>query len=220
MGPVTENHLDGRVLQRARDVDAVVLPPEAYGPEFRAAYESAQGVVWKLERAQHFHEPYEPSWQAMVAGDWERSLRLIDESRGTLAADYAGYAEFRRVRVVETPLSPYMQWELHVLAARADAGERVRVVPASAVRDLERPAPLPELLVFESDLMYEVLYDATGAHLGGRRITEPGTVGACLATVAALYEQGEDLVAYFRREVLPLPAPRPLTSRPRPVPSA
>ncbi|MET8140601.1 DUF6879 family protein [Sphaerisporangium sp. NPDC005288] len=208
MGPITDDQLDHRVFQRVRDVDAVVLPPEVYGPEFRRAYESAEGVVWKLERAQHFHEPYEPSWEAMAAGDWDRSLLLIDDLRGSLTADYAGYAEFRRVRVVDAPLTPYMQWELHVLAARAEAGEQARVVPASAVRALERSGPLPELLVFESGLMYEVLYDGSGAHLGGRRVTDPDAVEPCLAAVVALYERGEDLGAYFRREVLPLPAPR------------
>ncbi|WP_248961257.1 DUF6879 family protein [Sphaerisporangium perillae] len=207
MVPMTDNHLDCHVFERVRETPAAVMPPEIYGPEFRRSYESADGIVWKLERAQVFHEPYEPSWVAMTEGDWERSLRLIDELRGSLPRDYAGYAEFRRVRVVEPPLTPYMQWELHVLAARAEAGERARVVPGSAVRSYERSLPLPEILVFESALMYEVLYDGAGAHLGGRCITDPDVVEPCLAALIALYEQGEDLSAYFRREVAPLPAP-------------
>jgi hypothetical protein len=220
MVPITDNHLDCRVLEvsefsevfeRVRVAEAAVLPPEAYGPEFRAAYESAEGVVWKLERAQHFYEPYEPSWVAMTEGDWERSLRLIGEMRDSFPAEYDGYPEFRRARVVEQPLTPYMQWELHVLAARADAGERPRVVPASAVRPFERSGPLPELLIFESALMYEVLYDAAGAHLGGRRITDPELVAPCLAALTALYDQGEELRAYVRREVAPGP---PRAARP------
>ncbi|WP_114029335.1 DUF6879 family protein [Sphaerisporangium album] len=195
------------VFERVRAAEAAVLPPEVYGPEFRAAYESAEGVVWKLERAQHFYEPYEPSWVAMTEGDWERSLRLVGEMRDGFPAEYDGYAEFRRARIVEWPLTPYMQWELHVLAARADAGERPRVVPASAVRAFERSGPLPELLIFESGLMYEVLYDAGGAHLGGRRITDPEVIDPCLAALTSLYDQGEELRAYVRREVAPLPAP-------------
>jgi hypothetical protein len=214
MVPITDNQLDCHVFERVREAEAAILPPEVYGPEFREAYESAEGVVWKLERAQNFHEPYVPSWVAMTEGDWERSLRLIDELRGSLVAEYAGYAEFRRLRVVERPLTPYMQWELHVLAARVEAGERIRVVPGSAVRPFERSGPLPELLVFESTLMYEVLYDGAGAHLGGRRITLPDVVEPCLAALIALYEQGEELQAYHRREVAPLPAPtvRPIAS--------
>lgn len=207
MVPITDNHLDCHVFERVREAEAAVMPPEVYGPEFREAYESADGVVWKLERAQNFHEPYEPSWVAMTEGDWERSLRLVDELRGSLPADYDGYAEFRRVRVVETPITPYMQWELHVLAARAEAGERARVVPVSAVRPFERSEPLPELLIFESTLMYEVLYDAAGVHLGGRRITDHDVVEPCLAALIGLYEQGEELAAYHRREVVPLPPP-------------
>jgi hypothetical protein len=208
MVPMTDNQLDCHVFERVRAVEAAVLSPEVYGPEFREAYESAEGVVWKLERAQNFYEPYEPSWVAMTEGDWERSLQLIDELRGSLAAEYEGYAEFRRVRVVEPPLTPYMQWDLHVLAARTEAGERARVVPAAAVLPYEGSGPLPELLVFESTLMYEVLYDSAGAHLGGRRITDRSVVQPCLAALAALYEQGEELGAYHQREVAPLPAPQ------------
>ncbi|MFC4586938.1 DUF6879 family protein [Sphaerisporangium corydalis] len=207
MVPITDNQLDCHVFERVREVEAADMPPEVYGPEFREAYESANGVVWKLERAQHFHEPYEPSWAAMAQGDWERSLLLVDEMRGSLRAEYDGYAEFRRVRVVETPLTPYMQWELHVLAARSEAGERSRVIPATAVRAYEPSGPLPELLIFESTLMYEVLYDENGAHLGGRRITDHDVVAPCLAALIALYDLGEDLRSYHRREVAPLPPP-------------
>ncbi|GAA3797482.1 hypothetical protein GCM10022226_16040 [Sphaerisporangium flaviroseum] len=207
MVPITDNQLDCHVFEWVREVEAAVLPPKVYGAEFREAYESAEGVVWKLERAQNFYEPYEPSWVAMTEGEWERSLQLIGELRGSLPAEYEGYAEFRRVRVVEPPLTPYMQWELHVLAARAEAGEHARVVPASAVRSYEASGPLPELLIFESTLMYEVLYDAEGAHLGGRRITDHDVISPCLAALAGLYEQGEELAAYHRREVVPLPAP-------------
>lgn len=207
MVPITDNQLDCHVFERVREVRAAAMPPEVYGPEFREAYENAEGVVWKLERAQNFYEPYEPSWVAMTEGDWERSLRLIDELSGSLPAEYDGYAEFRRVRVVEAPITPYMQWELHVLAARAEAGERPRVVPVSAVRPYERSGPLPELLIFESTLMYEVLYDDAGTHLGGRRITDDDVVAPCLAALIGLYEQGEDLTAYHRREILTLPSP-------------
>ncbi|GII76431.1 hypothetical protein Sru01_14130 [Sphaerisporangium rufum] len=195
------------VLREVRRAPAALLGREEYGREFQAAYQNASGVVWKLERAQEFHEPYEPSWVAMAEGDWERSLRLIDERRGSLAAEYAGYAEFRRVRIVAEPLTPYLQWELHVLAARVAAGERARVLPATAIGPLEEAGPLPELLVFASPLMYEVRYDRRGAHLGGRRITDPGTVAGCRAALAALYAQGEDLAAYVRRAVEPLPPP-------------
>ncbi|MFC6085130.1 DUF6879 family protein [Sphaerisporangium aureirubrum] len=200
-------HLDHHVFQQVRDANGLSLPREAYNREFRAAYEGAAGIVWKLERAQHFHEPYEPSWVAMAEGEWNRSLRLIEEMRRSFPADYEGFAEFRRIRVVDRPLTPYMQWELHVLAARAEAGERARVVPASAVRRYEPSRPLPELLILDGDLMYEVLYDHAGRHLGGRRLTDPHVIEPCRAALIALYEGGEDLAAYHGREVVPLPPP-------------
>ncbi|MBB6472801.1 DUF6879 family protein [Sphaerisporangium rubeum] len=200
-------HLDHHVFQQIRQASGTSLPREAYNREFQAAYEGARGVVWKLERAQHFHEPYVPSWVAMVEGEWQRSLRLVEEMRRAFPADYEGFAEFRRIRVVDPPLTPYMQWELHVLAARAEAGERARVVPAFAVRDYEPDRLLPELLILGDDLMYEVLYDHAGRHLGGRRLTDPRVIGPCREALADLYDQGEDLLEYHRREVVPLPPP-------------
>jgi hypothetical protein len=200
-------HLDHHVFQHVKEADGTSLHKDAYNREFRAAYEGAEGVVWKLERAQHFHEPYEPSWVAMTKGEWDRSLGLIEEMRRSFPDDYEGFAEFRRIRVVDPPLTPYMQWELHVLAARADAGERARVVPAAAVRTYEPSGPLPELLILGPDLMYEVLYDPAGRHLGGRRLTDPYVIEPCRAALATLYARGEDLRAYHRREVVPLPPP-------------
>ncbi|MGC9540104.1 hypothetical protein [Streptomyces sp. UG1] len=46
---------------------------------------------WKLECRQHFEEQGSPSGDAVRRGEWERSLR-----------------------VVEKPVSPYVQWELAV----------------------------------------------------------------------------------------------------------
>jgi hypothetical protein len=207
MAPITQSHLDRHVFGRVREAEGALLSAEWYGAEFREMYENADSVVWKLERAQHFHEPYEPSWVAMTEGDWERSVELIEEMRDSFVADYAGYAEFRRVRIVEPPLTAYMRWELTVLAARAEAGERVRVVPAPTVQCYESACPLPELLIFDSTLMYEVLYDSGGTHVGGRRLTDPAVIEPCLAALVALYEQGEDLHDYHRREIThPAPA--------------
>ncbi|GAA4203915.1 DUF6879 family protein [Microbispora amethystogenes] len=195
------------VFDDVRQAEARVLPADAYQAEFAEEFDQAPGVVWKLERAQEFHEPDVPSWRAMMAGDWERSLALIAEMREPLTGYYRTHPETRRLRVVETPLTPYLQWELHVLAVRAAAGERPRVLSAGAVREFERTAPLPEIVVVGPSLLYEVLYDEIGEHVGARRITDPDLAGHCRTVIGTLYERAEDVRSYVEREVLPLPPP-------------
>ncbi|GAA4584012.1 hypothetical protein GCM10023194_22850 [Planotetraspora phitsanulokensis] len=197
--------MPGEAIERVRRTAGVILPVDDYLMEFYECFQDVEGVVWKLERAQHFHEPDVPSWVAMMDGDWRRALTLIKEMR--FSRDLPSRIELRRLRIVETPLTPYMQWELELLAARTRAGERARVLPASAVRWLERAAPLPELVILGPDLMYEVLYDRAGAHTGGRRITDMSLIEECVGIMAELYGAAEDLLDHYEREVAPLPPP-------------
>ncbi|WP_169951671.1 DUF6879 family protein [Microbispora sp. H11081] len=197
----------GDIFDEVRRAEAPVLSAADYQAEFTEEFERAPDGVWKLERAQEFFEPDVASWRAMMAGDWDGSLAMLEELREFLFTYYKTRPEARRIRIVETPLTPYLQWELHVLAVRATAGERPRVLHADAVRELERGAPLPEIVVLGPSLLYEVLYDEIGAHVGARRITDPGLVGPCLAAIRQLYGRGEDVRAYVEREVAPLPPP-------------
>lgn len=175
----------------------VVLDRQAYTTEFYGVYREMEGVLWKLERAQHFHEPYSPSWVAWADGDWHGAMKLIEESAGEIAADVVDSVELRRLRIAERPLSAYLQWEFQVLRARAGVGERTRVLDVSAVRHLERHGPLPEILILSRELMYEVLYDDIGAHVGGRRIVQKDVIATCLADLESLYDQAEDLTGWL-----------------------
>ncbi|MEV5407594.1 DUF6879 family protein [Thermopolyspora sp. NPDC052614] len=198
---------DVAAFQQLRQADGAILPVAEYQSEFAAVFRRTEGVIWKLERAQYFHEPYDASWNAMMGGRWQRSLELIEQARDTYAREYDGPAEFRRVRIVEAPLTPYMQWELHYLAARALVGERGRVVPAHVVRPLETVQPLPEVVIFSESLAYLVRYDEIGAHIGGRRIVDRDAIRPCIPIMQSLFERGEDMRSYVEREVVPLPPP-------------
>ncbi|WP_248961113.1 DUF6879 family protein [Sphaerisporangium perillae] len=194
-------------FHRLRTAEAEVLPVAEYQEEFDEVFANARDTMWKLERAQEFYEPDVESWRAMMEGDWDRSLALMQERYAPLAEMYARSPEFRRLRIVETPVTPYLQWEMHFLALRLAAGERIRVLPAGAVHDLERRAPLPELVIFSRSLCYEVLYDGIGLHTGARRVTGPDVVGPCLDALMGLYDQAEHLADYHKREVVPLAPP-------------
>ncbi|MEU8197676.1 DUF6879 family protein [Microbispora amethystogenes] len=199
--------MPGEAFEHVRKVAGEVLHAAEYRTELYEHLREVEGVVWKLERAQHFHEPDTPSWVAMVSGDWDRSLALMGEMR--FADDLPPRAELRRLRIVETPPTPYLQWEVILLAARTRAGERARALHARSVRHLEEHAPLPELLILGPGLMYEVLYDDMGAHVGGRRITDAGVIDECAEIISELYAEAEDMVAFHDREVAPLPPPSP-----------
>jgi Family of unknown function (DUF6879) len=85
--------------------------------------------------------------------------------------------------------------------------QEIKVLDATAVRHLETHRPLPEIVVLGTSALYEVLYDETGTHCGGRRIDDPSVIGACLQELTELRREGEDLLAYFNREIAPLPPP-------------
>ncbi|MFD9866987.1 DUF6879 family protein [Streptomyces niveus] len=191
------------------------LVREAYRKDFRersAALRDANS--WKLERRQHFEEQGSPSRDALRRGEWEESLRLMAERRDALA-DAARKDErqghvFHRVRVVEEPLTPYLQWELHSLRQQAQFGSRVRVVSAESVAAVERSEPLPELVVLGGRTLFNILYSDAGHPQGAVRFTEPGVVAEWEHYIKSLYNSGEEIASYFERAVAHLPAPTSL----------
>jgi hypothetical protein len=160
---------------------------------------------WKFERQQHFREPGFASWEAFARGDWDRALELIEDEReylkefGRQAA--AAGVRLLRVRVVEEPVVPYLQWELHLLRLRAECGEEIRVIGPEQIRKYEDDGPLPELLTFGSDTLYQILYDTDGVLEGGILFTDPETVSRATEFIESLYDSGEDMGSYFQREI-------------------
>lgn len=193
---------------------------DAAGETFRPvqAYLDDSNLYWprierfdKLERIQHFRQPEDASWRAFAAGRWEESLELSELNRAEVIAEFSedarlGYTT-HRVRVVEFPIDPYLQWEMHRFVIRAECGENIRVVGPEAVVSYETRGLAPELIFMGDLAMYEVLYDETGVLAGGRKFTDPELIAGCRAEVRALYEQGEDFQAFFDREIAPLPPP-------------
>lgn len=68
---------------------------------------------------------------------------------------------------------------------------------------------LPELTVLGTRVLFELRDDANGTPRAARNITDPEAIRACRADLAELYEQGEDLLRFFEREVAHLPPPVP-----------
>ncbi|WP_444947432.1 DUF6879 family protein [Micromonospora ureilytica] len=167
---------------------------------------------WKLERQQSFKEPGDQGWRAFADGRWGDSLRILDARRPEFQSYYrriadSGFAT-RRVRVVEEPLTPYLQWELHVLRLRHEYGGLTRVVGPDTVAAAESGGQVPEIYTLGTEVMYEAVYDADGVLASARRWRDPDVVASCQSFIGSLYQGGESLDEFFARVVAPLGPPR------------
>lgn len=187
------------------------LDRPAYHEEYYRTFRGGIRHMNKLERGQHFQERGFASWEAFAAGQWEKALSLIEERRDAYVqqveeAGNLGVLQ-RRLRVVEFPVTPYVQWELHVLRLRVEVGDRIRVLDARAIADIEKDRPVPEVVILGDVVMFEVRYDAEGNADGANRFTDPALIAETSAGFDTLYRQAEEYGAFFDREIAPLPAP-------------
>ncbi|MFC7589334.1 hypothetical protein ACFQYP_40875 [Nonomuraea antimicrobica] len=70
------------MLERIHEITGVLLSADEYLDDFWPNFRKTDDVLWKLERIQSFRQAGEPSWVAMMEGDWNRSLKLIDAETG------------------------------------------------------------------------------------------------------------------------------------------
>ncbi|MDX3527048.1 hypothetical protein P1P75_11500 [Streptomyces sp. ID05-39B] len=188
------------------------LDRSTYHADLSRIYSGGIGFLNKLERGQHFKERGFPSWEAFADGDWERALSLAEERREDYAeelrkASRLGVAH-RRLRVVEFPVTPYVQWELFVLRVRVDLGDDIRIIDARDISNIERSRPVPEVVILGDAAMYEVVYDEDGNAAGANRYTDRSLIRETNAGFDTLYERGEGFHDFFDREIVTLAPPQ------------
>jgi hypothetical protein len=189
-------------------VEYEALGTDAYLADFWLRFEHIGDVLWKLERGQDFREPGYPSWDAFAAGRVEESLALAEGGRAELVKYHGDLAErgvvSRRVRIVADPPTPYLWWESHILKMRAETGEQIQTVDATAVADYEKDGwTLPEMVGLGSEVVYAVRYDAVGVLTGAYRYQQPALVKLWLGFVNRLFDAGEPFLDYYRRVIEP-----------------
>lgn len=183
-----------------------------YRQDFSRRLAAGPCSIERIERGQQFREPGVASWEAFARGEWEHALALAADQRPAYSAQAAdrsdrGITE-RRLRVVEFPVTPYVQWEMHVLRLKAAAGFPIKVLDARAIQHYETRQPLPELVIMGDAVIYDVRYAADGTPVGCLRYTEPELIPTIRRQFTALYEQAEDIHPFFARVIAPLPPPR------------
>ncbi|MFF7542660.1 DUF6879 family protein [Streptomyces canus] len=188
------------------------LDRPTYHADLGRVYSSGIGFLNKLERGQHFKERGFPSWEAFADGDWEGALSLAEERREDYAEELRQAARLgirhRRLRVVEFPVTPYVQWELFVLRVRVDLGDDIKVLDARDISNIERSHPVPEVVILGDVAMYEVVYDEDGNAAGANRYTDRSLIRETNAGFDELYERGERFHDFFNREIVTLAPPR------------
>lgn len=183
-----------------------------YYADFQRNFRLAR-EFWKLERGQVFAEPGDASWVAFDAGDWDESMRLLEARRGDLESYHRENAVTgtltRRIRIVSLPVTPYVQWELHLLRVRDESGGPIRILPASAVASLEDGGSLPDIYTMDSTVMYQAVYDEHGVLEHALRYCDGALVRHCRDFIEDLYSRGEPIGSFYEREIAQLPPPDP-----------
>lgn len=188
-----------------------MLDNGAFYTDFKEHFWSCD-QFWKLESAQHFAEPGSASWQAFNAGDWEEALRLHQERVPELL-DYhercaAAGISTKRVRVTTTPITPYVQWEMHLLFLRDASGGPIRVITDDDTIALPKQFPMfPEVCGMDNTVLYEHLYDEHGVMYATMKYTDLDTIVNFRYLTDVLYSKAAPIGPYFLKHIAPLPAP-------------
>jgi hypothetical protein len=181
--------------------DATRLSLEAFYARADVLWSSLAERVVKVERRQSYQEPGNPSYEALLAGDWERAVALAahthDEDKQTYAELREKGVEFLRLRVVDPPLTDYLRWELEHYKVTSSLGEDVRVVRLSDVAELDARVGLSDFLLFDHTAAMIHDYGTDGLLRGGWLTNSSVPVREISEIVTALTARAMPLAAYL-----------------------
>jgi hypothetical protein len=190
--------------------DYEVLNAPDYLADFSARFERLGQDLWKLERRQEFQEPGYATWDAFAAGRVAESMSLAEGGRAEVVEYQRSLStrgiDLHRVRVVDSPPTPYLWWESHILRIRAEVGERIRALDVAAITDLESSDwTLPEVVTIGNAVMYLVQYDTDGILSGAKRYQQSELIERWTRFMGQLFDRGEPFDDYYVREIKDTP---------------
>lgn len=156
---------------------------------------------FKIEVLQDYTgEDDSPSLQAWLAGDKEQSLALLKTTsnnswREMYKAKHDANVLMRRIRIVETPHTPYTEWEFEFYKrVNIPGGEQIFVVNKQDITDLDLPSG--DLMMFDNRRVVICAYDTTG------RVVKQ-----------TFYGENDDIAGFLQLKHVLLPLARPLQAR-------
>jgi hypothetical protein len=115
----------------------------------------------------------------------------LAEWHATLDAGRARGAVFRRVHVVERPLSEYLRWEVEQYKLNAQHGEKIRLVEAKSADDVPT-----DFWLFDRGHAFDMQYDEDGRFLGAVEVTQEAEVDRRIEAMDQLWEKSVELDAW------------------------
>jgi|SRR5579863_353073 len=172
-----------------------------------------QRRIFKLERLQNYVESDNESWRQFQAGNVKRSLELMATIRAQEAQYDVGFfrrgLQFLRVRAVELPLSPYVEWEFQFHVISAQYGETILVTD---VTDADRSGALwnaRDFLLFDSFAVLVHDYDPEGLLLGGWICQDKEIIENCTELASQFTSRSVPLAAFLAEHPPKLLGQRP-----------
>lgn len=183
--------------------DSVRLDLDEFGTQFTSAWSRMERRFLKLECWQMYREIEASESQAaydrgdvdaaceMLAREAEADRKLYDDVRKR-------DIEYARVRLIQEPLTAYLQYELLSYRVRADLGENIEIVRCDA--DLRLPnEQLFDVLLFDEHtaLIHDYGIGSVGLQTGGWCTRAPEAVAALVDAVTTLRGRAVPLSAYL-----------------------
>jgi hypothetical protein len=148
------------------------LSLEAFVARVGDLFATSDSSFEKFERLQTFQELELPSYRAWMEGDKTESRNLYFNTMPGSAEMYKNAAKrgisCTRVRVVERPFTPYLEWEMMTYQQTAKFGERIMI------RDISEPSAENEdiraghdFLIFDKKHVFVNDYGENGIFAGG-----------------------------------------------------
>lgn len=167
-------------LHSTRDIIAnaeYFKTPDSFFGNFPDLWKCVKKCVRKLETRQIYKESGNPSYEAFFAGNFPKSLSLLEESR---EEDVPLYDSLRRrgvdfiwCRPVLYPFSDYLKWEFECYKFNEKWGEQIFI---SRDSDLYRQYALHDFMTFDEDRALVHDYDPGGEIQGGWMVRDPQLV--------------------------------------------
>jgi Family of unknown function (DUF6879) len=179
------------------------LDLDEFGPAFASAWSRIEARFLKLECWQSYREAETNESQAAYdRGDIEAARQLLEHEAQADRPLYEDVqrrgVEYARVRLVQEPLTPYLEYELLSYRIRAEMGENIEVVrcePALRLPDEQHF----DFLLFDhhTALIHDYGTEEIGFQVGGWLSHEPEVIARLGVTAAKLRSRAVPLGEYL-----------------------